>query len=74
MMSKLLDYLNALDQDAAARDAHQQDPQAAMTQFGLSPDEQSALMSGDKTAISTMAGIALENFPLIQVDNINSSY
>lgn len=74
MMSKLLDYLNALDQDAAARAAHQQDPQAAMTQFGLSPDEQSALMSGDRAAIAGIVGVAPESLPSVNSPNTDTTY
>ena len=56
-MSTLLDYLNHLDSNATAVDAHNADPAAAMSQFGLSADEQQAFMSGDKSAIAKLAGV-----------------
>jgi len=60
-MSKLLGYLNLLDTDSAARAAHAADPKAAMTQFGLSDAEHEAVLSGDKAAISKMAGVELKD-------------
>lgn len=60
-MSKLLGYLNLLDTDSAARAAHAADPKAAMTQFGLSDAEHEAVMSGDKAAISKLAGVDLKD-------------
>lgn len=63
-MSNLLDFLNNLDQDAAALEAFQNDPQAAMTQAGLTSAEQQAIMSGDKSAMAKLAGVSEESFPL----------
>ncbi|MDO8283992.1 MAG: hypothetical protein Q7T69_03190 [Rhodoferax sp.] len=60
-MSKLLGYLNLLDTDSEARAAHAADPKAAMTQFGLSDAEHEAVLSGDKTAISKLAGVDLKD-------------
>ncbi len=65
-MSKLLDYINLLDTDAAARQAHASDPKAAMTQFGLSDAEQQAILSGDKAAVATLSGVDLDKLPTIQ--------
>lgn len=62
-MSKLLDYLNILDKDAAAREAHNKDPKAAMTTFGLSGDEQAALASGDKKQVADLLGISADTLP-----------
>lgn len=62
-MSKLLDYLNILDKDAAAREAHLQDPIAAMKEFGLSGEEQSAVMSGNKKSAAALVGISAANLP-----------
>lgn len=62
-MSKLLDYLNLLDQDATAREAFTADPQAAMTQFGLDAAEQAALLSGDKAVIANLVGVSEQDFP-----------
>jgi hypothetical protein len=73
-MSKLIDYLNLLDSDATAREAHQQDPQASMTQFGLSLNEQQTLMSGDKAAIAALAGIDAADLPKINITNIDETY
>jgi hypothetical protein len=66
-MSKLLDYLNTLDKDAAAREAFTKDPQAAMTQYGLNEAEQAALMSEDKAAIAQLIGIEVGELHGIQV-------
>jgi hypothetical protein len=66
-MSKLLDYINVLDQDATAREAFAADPQAAMTQHGLNSAEQEALLSKDKTAIANLAGIDVDDCPDIQL-------
>ena len=66
-MSKLLDYLNALDKDAAAREAFTKDPQAAMKQYGLDEAEQAALASGDKVAVAKLIGIKSNDLPKIQV-------
>lgn len=68
-MSKLLDYLNHLDSDATAVAAHNADPAAAMSQFGLSADEQQTFLSGDKATIATLAGIDPAALPAPQVPN-----
>jgi hypothetical protein len=67
-MSKLLDYLNILDKDATAREAHAKDPKAAMTKHGLSDDEQAALMSGDKKQMADLLGISTADLPSIEVN------
>ncbi len=66
-MSKLLDYLNHLDKNADARDAHAAAPGTSMTNFGLTQDEQDALMSGDKQRVADACGIALDDLPAPQV-------
>lgn len=68
-MSKLLDYLNILDKDAAAREAHNKDPKAAMTKHGLSDDEQNAVLSGDKQMLADAVGIPADELPAITVPN-----
>lgn len=68
-MSKLLDYLNTLDKDAAAREAHAKDPKAAMTKHGLSDKEQAALMSGDKAQVAKVVGVDEAALPTIQTNN-----
>ncbi len=66
-MSKLLDYLNHLDSNATAVTAHNADPAAAMTQFGLNANEQQVLMAGDKAAIANLAGIDASALPAPQI-------
>jgi len=73
-MSTLLDYLNHLDSNATAIAAHNADPTAAMTQFGLNANEQQTFMSGDKTAIANLAGIDPSDLPKIQVFNVDDTY
>jgi hypothetical protein len=68
-MSKLVAYLNTLDQDAAAREAHNVDPQASMDSFGLQDHEQQALLSGDPTAMANAAGIDPAAMPATQIGN-----
>jgi len=64
-MSKLLDYLNALDKDATIRAAHAADPVACMTNFGLNADEQDALRSGDRQRIADTIGVPVQNIETI---------
>lgn len=66
-MSNLLDYLNHLDKNADARDAHAADATGSMTNFGLSQDEQDALMSGDKQKVADACGIPVQNLGTIMV-------
>ncbi|CAN5825265.1 hypothetical protein BH11PSE12_BH11PSE12_14130 [soil metagenome] len=65
-MSKLLDYINTLDKDAVAREAHKKDPVAAMKTFGLSEEEQTALLSGDKKKVAALVGVDEDSLPTIQ--------
>lgn len=64
-MTTLLDFLNNLDQDAAALEAFKNDPQAAMAQAGLSSAEQQAVLSGDKSAVAKLAGVSEDQFPAL---------
>ncbi|MBC3918981.1 hypothetical protein H8L32_15930 [Undibacterium sp. CY18W] len=64
-MSKLLEYLNTLDKDSAALAAHRSDPNAAMADFGLTPEEQTAVLSGDKEAVAGLLGISAEDLPAL---------
>jgi len=66
-MPGLLDYLNHLDQNANACSAHQQDPQKAMTDFGLSPVEQQAILSGDKEQVANLIGISSDELPSAEI-------
>ena len=73
-MSKLLDYLNHLDSNATAIAAHNADPAAYMTQFGLNATEQQTFMSGDNAAIATLVGIDPADLPKVQVMNVDETY
>ncbi len=73
-MSKLLDYLNHLDSNATAIAAHNADPAAAMTQFGLSAVEQHTFMTGDGAAIASLAGIDVSDLPKVNVTNHDGHY
>ena len=64
-MSKLLDYLNTLDKDAAAREAHIKNPKAAMAKAGLTDEEQTALMSGDRQRVASLVGVSADQLPAI---------
>lgn len=68
-MSKLLDYLNTLDKDAAAREAHAKDPKASMTKYGLNDAEQAAILSGDRKKIADQVGVSADSLPAIHVSN-----
>lgn len=57
IMASLLNYLNLLDQDANARDAHEFDSLIAMSNFGLSHQEQLAMLSGDKAQVTQLLGM-----------------
>jgi hypothetical protein len=66
-MARLLDYLNHLDQNADACAAHEQDPQKAMTDFGLAPHEQQAMLSGDKEQVAQVIGISSDELPAPEI-------
>lgn len=68
-MSNLLNYLNTLDKDAEAREAHNADPQAAMAGFGLLDHEQQALITGDQAAMANAAGLDATAMPAVQISN-----
>jgi hypothetical protein len=69
-MAKVLDYLNHLDQNADALAAHKQNPQQAMTNFGLSTQDQQAINSGDKEQIAQAAGIRSEELPGVEIPQL----
>lgn len=71
-MSKLLEYLNTLDKDSAALAAHKSDPGAAMGDFGLTSEEQSAVLSGDKEVVAGLLGISAEELPAL--DTTETTY
>jgi hypothetical protein len=66
-MSRLLDYLNHLDQNADACSDHTQNPQKAMADFGLSADEQQAMLSGDKEQVANLIGISSDELPSTEI-------
>jgi len=66
-MSNLLDYLNHLDKNADARDAHAADATGSMTNFGLSQDEQDALASGDRQKIANACGVPMQELKSMYV-------
>lgn len=61
----LLEYMNTLDKDAAAREAHAKDPQTAMRDFGLTAEEKAAVMSGDKEKIADLVGVSADALPAV---------
>lgn len=73
-MSKLLDYLNHLDSNAAAIAAHNANPAAYMTQFGLNANEQQAFMSGDKAAIAALVGVDPADLPKVNAVNTDLTF
>jgi hypothetical protein len=68
-MSKLLDYINHLDKNADARDAHAADPTGHMTNYGLTQDEQDALLSGDRQRVADAIGISVDAMTVVHVPN-----
>jgi len=65
-MSKLLNYLNQLDQNAIAREFHASHPMSAMKEFGLNDDEALALISGRGALVAYAAGIDVTDLPALQ--------
>jgi hypothetical protein len=51
-----MEYFNEVDKSAAMRIAHQIEPVACMTKFGLTAFEQDAIMSGDATRMVETIG------------------
>ncbi|HEY8024262.1 MAG TPA: hypothetical protein VIF60_06835 [Burkholderiaceae bacterium] len=66
-MSKLLDYINHLDKNSDARNAHAADPAGHMTSYGLSQDEQDALLSGDKQRVADAIGIPAHQIQALHI-------
>lgn len=64
-MSKLLDYLNILDKDAIALEAHKSSAKSAMTSFGLTEAEQAAVMTGNKDIVAQLLGVSAQVVPAI---------
>ena len=66
-MSKLLEYINVLDKNAAARAAHHARPAVSMSAFGLTADEQQAVSVGDRQSLANAIGIAHMEMPALHV-------
>ncbi|MFZ6657024.1 hypothetical protein [Undibacterium sp. TJN19] len=64
-MSKLLDYLNALDTNAVLIQAHKSDPLKAATEFGLSEKEQTALFGEGRQGVAAFLDIPFRDFDAI---------
>ncbi|MFZ6709893.1 hypothetical protein [Undibacterium sp. TC9W] len=64
-MSKLLDYLNALDTSAVVIEAHKKDPLQATRDFGLSVDEQVLILRQDRREISAFLDLPFKDFDAI---------
>ena len=61
-MSKLLDYLNALDTNAVLIQAHKSDPAKAAKEYGLSTEEQAVLLKQSRQEIAAFMDIPLDDF------------
>lgn len=57
-MSKLTDFITNIATDSALQTAFGANPEATLVAQGLTPAEVSAVLSGDKTAVENLAGIA----------------
>lgn len=70
----VINYLNLLDSNAVAREAHVTSPIDSMSQFGLNAAEQSAFLSGDKVAVAKLAAIGSDVYGDINVTNTDLTY
>lgn len=66
-MLNLINYLNALDKDVSVREAHKTDPKMAMKKFGLTYQEQEAIMPQDTKKVAALLGIRDEELRYIEV-------
>lgn len=73
MMATLVEYLNALDSDAALKAAHEADPQATMKNYGLTDEEIQSVLSGDEAAVTKKAGVDETSASAIQILHIEST-
>ncbi len=72
-MSKLLDYLNALDARADLIYAYKNDPLKAARDFGLSVDEQVLILRQDRREISAFLDLPFRDFDAIDsVEGLHS--
>ena len=72
-MSKLVEYLNALDSDAELKAAHDADPEGTMADYGLTDEEIAAVMSGDDSTITKASGVEVDSASSIQAIHIDDS-
>lgn len=64
-MSRLMAYFNEVDRNASMRIAHQMQPVENMSRFGLSIDEQEAVMSGKFEKLAGAIGIPGDKLPAL---------
>ncbi len=69
-MSRLMDYFNEVDKNAAVRAAHQLDPTGSMSRFGLAENEQDAVISGDFKQLAGAVGIVSDEISQLQVIHV----
>lgn len=60
-MAKLMEYLNALDQNAEIRVGHYQNPVKTMSDFGICDEIQAAIINKEIGKIAEYAGIKSED-------------
>ncbi|MFZ6657021.1 hypothetical protein [Undibacterium sp. TJN19] len=69
-MSKLLDYLNALDTNAVLIQAHKSDPYKAAKEFGLTIEEQAVLLKQSRQQIAAFLDIPFADFDSLDTTEI----
>lgn len=65
-MSKLVEYLNALDADAKLKNAHDLNQKQTMREFGLSEEEIDVVLSGDQDLLMKFLGEEKYKLAIIQ--------
>lgn len=66
-MTKIVDYLNSVDADASLKKAHDANPEAAMSDYGLTEEQSQAVLSGDSKKIAEVDGVDQQQLSSIQV-------
>ena len=66
-MSRILEFMNQLDQDASLRASQHQDPVATMKRFGLSNTESQLMLGGVIKDIAFSMGIVEMDFHAIDI-------
>ena len=69
-MSRLMEYFSEVDKNAIMRAAHQIDPSASMTKFGLTAREQAAVVSGDAFQLAEAVGENAGQIAKLQVMHV----